>query len=71
MDFDNFLQFTPKILNVGLPATIAHAKMTPSNIHKIKKGIAVVLMIFGIVLIAQGIFPGKKEMVKNALEKIE
>ncbi|MEZ4876916.1 MAG: CoA pyrophosphatase [Flavobacterium sp.] len=31
MDFDNFLQFTPKILNVGLPATIAHAKMTPSN----------------------------------------
>ena len=47
------------------------SKMTPSNIHKIKKGIAVVLMIFGIVLIAQGIFPGKKEMVKNALEKIE
>ena len=45
--------------------------MTPFNIHKIKKGIAVVLMIFGIVLIAQGVFPGKKEMVKNALEKIE
>lgn len=47
------------------------SKMTPINIHKIKKGIAVVLMIFGIVLIAQGVFPGKKEMVKNALEKIE
>ena len=47
------------------------SKMTPFNIHKIKKGIAVVLMIFGIVLIAQGVFPGKKEMVKNALEKIE
>ena len=31
MDFDNFLQFTPKILNVGLPATNAHAKMTPTN----------------------------------------
>lgn len=47
------------------------SKMTPSNIHKIKKGIAVVLMIFGIVLIIQGVFPGEKAMVKNALEKIE
>lgn len=47
------------------------SKMTPTNIHKIKKGIAVVLMIFGIVLIIQGVFPGEKAMVKNALEKIE
>lgn len=47
------------------------SKMTPANIHKIKKGIAIVLMIFGIVLIAQGLFPGEKVMVKNALEKIE
>lgn len=31
MQFDNFLQFTPKIQNVGLPATDAHAKMVPSN----------------------------------------
>ena len=47
------------------------SQMTPANIHKIKKGIAVVLMIFGVVLIAQGVFPGEKEMVKKALEKIE
>jgi hypothetical protein len=45
--------------------------MTPTNIHKIKKGIAVVLMIFGIVLVSQGFFPGEKQMVKQALEKIE
>lgn len=31
MLFNDFLNFTPKILNVGLPATIAHAKMTPTN----------------------------------------
>lgn len=38
MQFDNFLQFTPKILNVGLPATEAHAKMAPSNrIELLKK----------------------------------
>jgi 8-oxo-dGTP pyrophosphatase MutT (NUDIX family) len=30
MQFDDFLQFTPKILNVELPATMAHEKMTPT-----------------------------------------
>jgi putative Ca2+/H+ antiporter (TMEM165/GDT1 family) len=34
-------------------------KMTPTNIFKIK-GISIVLMIFGIVLITQGWFPKKK-----------
>jgi threonine/homoserine/homoserine lactone efflux protein len=47
------------------------SKLTPSNILKVKKGISIVMMIFGIVLITQGWFPKEKEMVKNALEKIE
>ncbi|MDW8849510.1 LysE family transporter [Flavobacterium sp. MMLR14_040] len=47
------------------------SKMTPRNILKIKKVISIVLMIFGLVLITQGWFPGEKEMVKNAFEKIE
>ncbi|PRZ26245.1 LysE family translocator [Flavobacterium granuli] len=46
-------------------------KMTPSNILKIKKGISIVLMIFGTVLITQGWFPKEKEMVKKAFQKIE
>ncbi|MBG6111791.1 threonine/homoserine/homoserine lactone efflux protein [Flavobacterium sp. CG_23.5] len=46
-------------------------KLTPLNILKIKKGISIVLMIFGTVLITQGWFPKEKQMVKNALEKIE
>lgn len=46
-------------------------KLTPVNILKIKKGISIVLIIFGVVLITQGWFPKEKEMVKNALEKIE
>jgi threonine/homoserine/homoserine lactone efflux protein len=46
-------------------------KLTPPNIFKIKKGISIVLMIFGVVLITQGWFPKEKEMVKNAFEKIE
>lgn len=47
------------------------SKMTPGNIVKIKKVISIVLMIFGLVLITQGWFPGEKEMVRNAFEKIE
>ncbi|SHG52701.1 LysE family translocator [Flavobacterium defluvii] len=47
------------------------SKMTPNNILKIKKGISIVLMVFGVALITQGWFPKEKEMVKNAFEKIE
>ena len=47
------------------------SKMTPRNIVKIKKIISIVLMIFGLVLITQGWFPGEKEMVRNAFEKID
>ncbi len=47
------------------------SKMTPSNILRIKKGISIVLMFFGLVLIVQGWFPKEKEMVKQAFERIE
>jgi len=46
-------------------------KLTPVNILKIKKGISVVMMVFGIVLITQGWFPQEKEMVKKAFDKID
>ncbi len=46
-------------------------KMTPTNILKIKKGISIVLMVFGVVLITQGWFPEEKEMVKKAFQHIE
>lgn len=42
--------------------------LTPDNILKIKKGISIVLMIFGIALIVQGWFPDVK---KDVLEKID
>lgn len=47
------------------------SKMTPTNILKIKKGISIVLMVFGFALVIQGWFPKEKEMVKNAFEKID
>lgn len=47
------------------------SKLTPSNILKVKKGISIVLIIFGLVLITQGWFPKEKEMVKNAFENMD
>lgn len=46
-------------------------KLTPVNILKIKKGISIVLMIFGVVLVTQGWFPKEKEKLKDVLERIE
>ncbi|MFV8334868.1 LysE family translocator [Flavobacterium sp. RSP29] len=46
-------------------------KLTPVNILKIKKGISIVMMIFGMVLITQGWFPEEKAMVKKAFDKID
>jgi threonine/homoserine/homoserine lactone efflux protein len=46
-------------------------KMTPENILKIKKGISIVLMVFGVALIIQGWFPKEKEKLKHVLEKID
>lgn len=46
-------------------------KLTPTNILKIKKGISIVLMIFGVVLIAQGWFPKEKEQLKHVIERID
>lgn len=55
MHFEDFLKYTPKIQNVELPATHAHAKMAPSNRLDLIKAIdfskvtpkqAAVLMLF-------------------------
>ena len=46
-------------------------KMTPNNILKVKKGISIVLMIFGIVLMTQGWFPAEKEKLKDVFEKMD
>ncbi|MBL7886350.1 MAG: LysE family transporter [Flavobacterium sp.] len=47
------------------------SRMTPHNIYKIKRVISIVLMIFGVFLIAQGIFPKEKEMIQEKLEMLK
>lgn len=47
------------------------SKLTVSNIMKIKKSISIVLMVFGVVLLAQGWFPAERGMVNSAIEQLE
>lgn len=45
------------------------SKLTPYNIYKIKRIISVILMVFGIFLIFQGVFPEQKEKLKEKIEQ--
>jgi threonine/homoserine/homoserine lactone efflux protein len=46
-------------------------KLTPDRIFKMKKGISVLLVIFGTILIVRGIFPKKIENLENKIEIIQ
>jgi threonine/homoserine/homoserine lactone efflux protein len=46
-------------------------KMTPENILKIKKGVSIILIVFGLTILWQGWFPSDQKLVKSALEKIK
>ncbi|RAV29356.1 LysE family translocator [Sinomicrobium soli] len=45
-------------------------KLTAWRIYRIKRVISIVLMVFGIALVIQGLFPGEKEKIKEAIEDI-
>ncbi|MBC9797277.1 LysE family translocator [Sinomicrobium weinanense] len=45
-------------------------KLTPWRIYRVKRVISVVLMVFGIALVIQGLFPSEKEKIKEAIEDI-
>ena len=54
------------VFKILLAKQLKH-KLTPTNIYKIKRIINVVILIFGVFLILQGIFPNGKQMVENKL----
>lgn len=45
-------------------------KLTPRRIYKTKKIIALVILGFGILLLAQAFFPKEKELLKDRIEQI-
>lgn len=47
------------------------SKLTFKNIAKIKKLISILLIVFGIALLVQGLLPREREMVNSAFQKLE
>ena len=45
-------------------------KLTPNRIYVLKKGISILLIFFGVVLITQGLFPNQVDDLKDQLEQI-
>ena len=46
-------------------------KLTPQNIYKIKRVISIVVIVFGIFFIFQGIFPKEKQKIQDKLEQLK
>lgn len=44
-------------------------RLTPQNIYKVKRVISIVILIFGIFFMLQGIFPKEKEKLQEKLER--
>lgn len=47
-----------------------NSKLTPNRIYVMKKGISILLIFFGAVLITQGLFPNQVEELKDQIEEI-
>lgn len=45
------------------------SKLTPYNIYRIKRIISIILMVFGVFLMIQGLFPEEKEKLKEKIEQ--
>lgn len=46
------------------------SKLTPVRISKIKKGISIMMLVFGIVLICKGLFPSEIKQIERKIENI-
>lgn len=54
------------VVKIILSKQLKH-RLTPTNIYKIKRIISIVILIFGVFFILQGIFPKSNKIVKDKL----
>ena len=57
------------IFKILLAKKLRH-NLTPKRVANIKKGISVVLLIFGLVFVAKGLFPNEVQKIEDKIEKI-
>ena len=61
--------FVIDLLKILLAKRLNH-KLTPTRIYRLKRGISVVIVIFGLVLVSRGIFPSEMEQFENRVENV-
>lgn len=61
------------IVDIGkiIAAKQLKTHLTPANVLRIKEIISIMLVVFGIIIIAQAWFPAEQKFVKSALEQIK
>ncbi|MBE7641649.1 LysE family transporter [Salegentibacter sp. BLCTC] len=78
MEQDRIMVFFGSVLGTYLVLDIfkillakkLNRKLTPTRIYLMKKGISVLLIVFGGVLIFQGVFPNQVDGIKDQIESI-
>lgn len=78
MERDRIMVFFGAVLVTYLIIDIAkillakklNRKLTPNRIYVMKKGISLLLIVFGCVLISQGAFPGQVNEIRDQIEDI-
>lgn len=46
-------------------------KLTPGRIFKVKRGISILMVVFGGILISRGVFPKRAERLQDRIETIQ
>lgn len=55
------------IVKILIAKQLRH-KLTPKNIHQVKQTISIILIVFGLMLTLQGIFPTAKQKLSDKIE---
>jgi len=61
--------FIIDLLKILLAKRLNH-KLTPTRIYSLKRGISIVIIVFGLVLVSRGIFPSELEELESKVEHV-
>ncbi|MBW2961562.1 LysE family translocator [Mesonia aestuariivivens] len=61
--------FVIDLLKILLAKRLNH-KLTPNRIYRLKRGISLLIVIFGLVLVCRGIFPSEMGQLENSVENV-
>lgn len=61
--------FLVDVIKIALAKKLRH-KLTSLRIYKLKRAISILILVFGMILIARGIFPAKMQKLQDKVENV-